>query len=349
MTLAVPPPCVDELLTLAADFEVEATDIGSFEPSGVLDVRYGERRVALLDLDFLHEGVPQKRMEAEWQSPRLRDPVLPPVADFGDILLRLLGSLNICSREGIIRRYDHEVKGRTVVKPLMGTRGLGPQDAAVLRLGFETWAGIAVSCGILPRYGDIDPYHMTCGAFDEAVRGIIAVGGSLPDPETGHPFWSVNDNFCMPDCAYDPETNPDGKRKLGKLVRMCQALYDMATFFTIPLTSGKDSMKNDLVRDGVKISVPPTVLFSMVSGIDDVRSLTTAHFKAVGHRIYLVGHTSRELGGSEFLRLFGYYDTLLSWHWLLGFALLPFFAVHAWRRWPRPRRTARERCCRWAR
>ena len=305
MTLAVKPDHVPLLLELAARYEVEATDIGGFEPSGVLDIRHSDRPVAMLDLEFLHGGVPRKHMEAEWKQPILQDPPLPPIRDYGDVLLKLMGSLNICSREDIVRRFDHEVKGRTVLKPLMGPCGHAPQDAAVLRLGFESYAGIAVSNGIIPRYGDIDPYQMSAGAFDEAVRSIIAVGGSLPDPETGHPFWSVNDNFCVPDSAYHPVSNTDGRFKLGKLVRMCEALYDAATFFGLPLTSGKDSMKNDLVRDGVKISVPPTVLYSMVSGIADIRMLTTAEFKVPGDRIYVVGRTYRELGGSEFLTLFG--------------------------------------------
>jgi phosphoribosylformylglycinamidine synthase len=304
MTLVVRPEDLEPLRELAARFEVEATDIGVFRASGMLDVRFADQRVAFLDLGFLHDGVPRKHLEAEWGRPQGCDPILSPISDYGETLLRLMGSLNICSREEVIRRYDHEVKARTVVKPLMGPAGRAPQDAAVLRLGFDSYAGIAVSNGILPRYGDIDPYQMSAGAFDEALRGIIAVGGRLPDPDTGLPFWSVNDNFCVPDSAYHPVTNPDGKVKLGKLVRMCEALYDMSTFFGIPLTSGKDSMKNDLLRDGVKISVPPTVLYSMVSGIEDIRLVTTSEFKRPGDRIYLVGRTHRELGASEFFRLF---------------------------------------------
>ncbi|MBN1425527.1 phosphoribosylformylglycinamidine synthase [Candidatus Fermentibacteria bacterium] len=305
MTLVVSPDRLPRLLELAGRFEVEATDIGRFEASNLLDVRHKDQRVALLDMDFLHNGVPRKHLEAQWGSPQRSEFRLPLIPDYGDILLTLMGSLNICSREGIVRRYDHEVKGRTVVKPLMGPGGHAPQDAAVLRLGFDSFAGIAVSNGIIPRYGDIDPYHMSAGAFDEAVRSIIAVGGSLPDSESGEPFWSVNDNFCVPDSVYHPVTNPDGKVKLGKLVRMCEALYDMAVFYGVPLTSGKDSMKNDLVRQGTKISVPPTVLYSAVAGLPDVRLATTSEFKRPGDRIYVVGKTYTELGASEFLRLFG--------------------------------------------
>lgn len=306
MTLVVKSENSIPLFHMAETFEVELTDIGYFTDNGYLDVRYNETTVAYLSLDFLHNGVPRKTMHAEWRSPDVSEPTIPESMDHNDTLLRLMGSLNICSRESIIRRYDHEVKGGTVVKPLMGPRGLAPQDAAVVRLDHEGYAGIAVSNGICPRYGDIDPYAMSAGAFDEAVRQIIAVGGILPDPgDNPRTFWSVNDNFCMPDAMYDPVTNPDGKLKLAKLVRMCKALYDMSTFFNIPMTSGKDSMKNDFVGGGEKISIPPTILYSMAAYIPDIRRTVTAEFKKPGHLVYLVGHTFPEMGGSEFFRLLG--------------------------------------------
>jgi phosphoribosylformylglycinamidine synthase len=227
-------------------------------------------------------------------------------SDFTDILHRLLGSLNICSRESVIRQYDHEVKGRTIIKPLMGATGQAPQDAAVVRFNFESWEGVAVSNGILPRFGDLDAYHMSAGAFDEAVRQIVAVGGKLPNLRYADGnFWSVNDNFCVPDSVYDPATNPDGKLKLAKLVRMCQALRDATAAYCIPLTSGKDSMKNDFKADGVKISVPPTVLYSMTAKIEDVRRTITSDFKQADDVVYLLGETYDELGGSEFYQLFG--------------------------------------------
>ena len=306
MTLVVEPQKVKALFALAEDFEVELSDIGEFTDSGYLDVRYGDQKVAYLDLHFLHEGVPVKHLEAEWKRPQLSEPVLKSNLNYNEILLKLVGSLNICSRESIIRRYDHEVKGKTIIKPLMGGQGVAPQDAAVLRLDFDSYAGIAISNGILPRYGDIDPYQMSAGSFDEAVRGIISVGGRLPDPQTDPDiFWSVNDNFCVPDSLYNPNTNPDGKIKLAKLVQMNEALFDMATFFNIPMTSGKDSMKNDFIKEGVKISVPPTVLYSMVAKIPDVRQTVSSDFKQAGDLIYLVGHTYDELGASEFYKLLG--------------------------------------------
>lgn len=307
MTIVAQPDDVAALFALANDMEVEMTDIGIFTNSGNLDVRFNNKPVAMLNMHFLHEGVPTKTLYAEWQKNQLQEPSLPADLDYNQILLRLMGSLNICSRENVIRQYDHEVKGRTVVKPLMGPQGKAPQDAAVLRVGFDTDEGIAVSNGIIPHYGDIDAYQMSAGAFDEAVRQIISVGGSLPNTATGDGiFWSVNDNFCVPDSVYDPQTNPDGKEKLAKLVQMCQALYDMATFYDIPLTSGKDSMKNDFKADGVKISVPPTILYSMAAKLPDIRYTVTSEFKASGDLVYQLGRTYNELGASQFYQLFNH-------------------------------------------
>jgi phosphoribosylformylglycinamidine synthase len=304
MTLVIEPQNIDALFEMAADFEVEATDIGYFNPSGFLDVRYNNTKVAYLDLNFLHSGVPTKTIFAEWGNPKLSEPEISEDIDYNSVLIKLMGSLNICARELIIRRYDHEVKGKTTVKPLMGENGFAPQDAAVMRLDFDSYLGIAISNGICPKYGDIDPYEMSAGAFDEAIRQIISIGGKLPEPSENDIFWSVNDNFCMPDAIYNKESNPDGMLKFGKLVRMNEALFDMATFFNIPMTSGKDSMKNDFIKSNVKISIPPTILYSAVAKIEDIRKTVTSDFKKEGDLICLVGKTYNELGGSEFYNLF---------------------------------------------
>ena len=305
MSLVIEEDKVAPLFELAKAMEVELTDIGHFTSDGFLDIRYNDKKVAYLDMEFLHEGDPQKVMYAEWVKPELQEPTLATDINYNEVLTQLMGSLNICSRESIIRQYDHEVKGKTIIKPLMGPKGKAPQDAAIMRFGFDGFEGVAVSNGILPRYGDIDAYEMSAGAFDEAVRQIVSAGGRLPNTNNNDGiFWSVNDNFCVPDSEYHPEGNPDGKIKLAKLVQMCEALYDMATYFDIPLTSGKDSMKNDFKADGVKISVPPTILYSMTAKVDDVRKTVTSDFKAAGDLVYQLGTTYNELGASEFYKLY---------------------------------------------
>ncbi|MEA3499761.1 MAG: AIR synthase-related protein, partial [Candidatus Marinimicrobia bacterium] len=305
MTLVIEPENVDKIIQLSKDYEVELTDIGSFNSTGFLEILFHDKIIAFLDLNFLHNGLPQKVLEAEWEKPKMTEPKIPPILDYNEILLKLVGNLNICSREPVIRKYDHEVKGKTIIKQLMGENTTVPQDAGVMRLNFNSYAGIAISNGINPLYGDIDAYEMSAGAFDEAVRQIISVGGKLPNLNSDkNNFWSVNDNFCVPDSVYDTKNNPDGKYKLAQLVNMNEALFDMSTFFNIPMTSGKDSMKNDFKRDNVKISIPPTILYSMVSQIEDVRKCVTSDFKKENDLIYLVGKTYNELGGSVFYQLF---------------------------------------------
>ncbi|MBC7449015.1 MAG: phosphoribosylformylglycinamidine synthase, partial [Hymenobacteraceae bacterium] len=331
-TLVVAPADMPALLALGQEMEVELTDIGHFTDDGVLAVSYAGQPVARLPLAFLHDSVPRKILEAEWgaalnegaalnQELRMKNEELATSGNsslfiphsslsVSEALIALLGSLNICSREAVIRQYDHEVKGRTIVKPLMGATGQAPQDAAVVRFDFESWEGVAVSNGIIPRYGDLDAYQMSAGAFDEAVRQIVAVGGRLPNLSYGDGnFWSVNDNFCVPDSVYDPIANPDGKQKLAKLVQMCEALRDACLAYCIPLTSGKDSMKNDFKADGVKISVPPTVLYSMTAKMEDVRRAVTSDFQQADDVIYLLGETYNELGGSEYYALHGHLGT----------------------------------------
>ncbi len=303
MTLAVAPEHVAAVLALASQHQVTAADIGAFDDSGVFAVRAGEQLLAHLDLQFLHFGVPRKHLQAQWLPPILREPDLGPL-DLSQTLLQLLASANIASREGVIRRYDHEVQGGSVLKPLMGDAGLAPQDAAVLRPDLDSWQGLAISHGICPKYGDIDPYEMAAGAFDEAVRALVSVGAQLPSLEAPTP-WVGCDNFCVPDSVYHPEHNSDGKKKLGQLVRMAEALFDQSVHFDIPMISGKDSMKNDFRAGPARLSVPPTLLVTLVAQLPDVRKVVSSEWKGAGDLIYVIGATYDELGGSELYALFG--------------------------------------------
>jgi len=161
----------------------------------------------------------------------------------------------------------------------------------------EGMEGVVVSHGICPRYGDIDTYHMTACAIDEALRNYIAVGGSLKRA-------AGLDNFCWCDPVKSDKT-PDGEYKLAQLVRANMALYDYTTCFGIPCISGKDSMKNDYRIGDNKISIPPTVLFSIMGKIEDVRKAVTMDVKQAGDLVYIVGETFDELGGSEYYAMRG--------------------------------------------
>ncbi len=291
MTLAVPPGNMEKLRELAKKHDVEITAVGKFTNSKKFHVMYGEKTVAYLDMDFLHEGVPQMKLTASYK--RLMFPP-PDIGEFRpqEDLLRLLSSPNVASKENVIRRYDHEVKGLSVIKPIM----LGPCDAAVIKPLYDSEEGIVVSHGICPRYIH-DGYAMASLAFDEAVRNAIAVGARFG-------YLACLDNFSWPD-PIKSEKTPDGDYKLGMLVRSCLALYDCATNYNVPIISGKDSMKNDYYAGDRKYSIPPTLLITVVGKIDSVKRAVSSEFKEAGDMVYVLGSTKDELGGSEYYKLYG--------------------------------------------
>ena len=291
MSLAVDPKKVDKFMELARKMDVEATVLGKFTSSGKFHIRYGEKTVAYLDMDFLHEGVPQMKLVARWKAPKHPEPTFAPPADLGKALKQMLSRLNICSKESVVRQYDHEVQGGSVVKPLVGICNDGPSDAAVIRPLFDSMEGVVVAHGICPRYSDIDAYWMTACVIDEAVRNAVAVGVD-PDHLAGL------DNFCWCDPVQSEKT-PDGHFKLAQLVRANMAIFDITTGYGVPCISGKDSMKNDYSIGRTKISVPPTLLYSVIGKIPDVRQAVTMDAKRPQDLVYILGETRDELGGSE--------------------------------------------------
>ena len=297
MTLAVAPDKIDELLALCAKMDVEATVLGTFTDSGKIHILYEGRTIAYLDMDFVHEGLPAMQMVAKWEPPVHPEPALPAEPDLGRTLKTLLGRLNICSKEYVVRQYDHEVQGGSVVKPLTGAANDGPSDAAVVRPVLGSFEGAVISHGICPRYSDIDTFHMVACALDEAVRNALAVGAGLE-------LMAGLDNFCWCDPILSEKT-PDGPYKLAQLVRANEALYRYTTAYGVPCISGKDSMKNDYIVGGTKISIPPTLLFTVMAKIDDVRRAVTMDAKRAGDLVYVLGTTYPELGGSEYFDQLG--------------------------------------------
>lgn len=302
MTLAVPPKHIEEFKALAKNMGVEASIVGEYTDSGYLDVRFGDKQVAYLPMDFLHDGLPQMKLKAVWKRPKgyERNPsTSQAISDLNleDSLLKMLGRLNICSKESMIRQFDQDARGGSVVKPMVGIKEDGPSDAAVLRplLDFDT--GIVLSHGICPKFSDADTYWMMANAIDEAVRNAVAVGA---DPK----LLAGVDNFCWCD-PVQSERTPDGEYKLAQLVRANKALEHFCLGFGVPCVSGKDSMKNDYTSGDMKISIPPTVLFSILGRIHDVNKAVSSDFKTAGDSIYILGRTKREMGGSEFFSEYG--------------------------------------------
>jgi phosphoribosylformylglycinamidine synthase len=296
MSFAVPPEKLDEFLKLAKSRDVEATAMGEFTDNGKFHVLYGKETIAYLDIEFMHDGLPRMKLKAKWIPPAFEDPDFSK-RDLQKDFIDMPSRLNICSNEYKARQYDHEVKGLSVIKPFIGRCRDVVSDATVTMPEQLSMEGIILSSGILPRYSDIDTYHMMASVIDLAIRKVIAVGGKL-----GH--IAGLDNFCWPDPVQSEKT-PDGEYKLAQLVRANQALYDYTKAFKVPCISGKDSMKNDSSRGGRKISIPPTVLFSTIAKMDDISKAVTLDVKFPGDLVYVIGTTKPELGGSEFFYMLG--------------------------------------------
>ncbi len=283
MVLAVPPENWPALEALCRSEDVEATDLGEFTDTGRLVLRYRGQLVADLAMDFLHHGRPAEVRHASWTPPAAPPLILPDRRDFRADLIALLQHGDVCSKEWIIRQYDHEVQGRTVLKPLVGAHDDGPADAAVVLPASGRARGLAVACGINPRYGQLDPYAMAACVIDEAIRNCVAVGG---DPARV----ALLDNFCW--------GNTDRPETLGSLVLAAQACHDIALAYRAPFISGKDSLNNEYTHDGRTLAIPPTLLISAIAPVPDVRSCVTMDLKEPGNLLLVLGMTRLELGGS---------------------------------------------------
>ncbi len=295
MVLAVPPQHWPRLKEIVESQDVEAVKIGTFEPTARLLLYYGEQIVGDLDMHFLHEGIPTMHLKAVWTPDSITQPpsfdTLPSVTE---ALLRLLQHPNIRSKEWVVRRYDHEIQSGTMVKPFAGIREQAPNNSAVLvpretqhqaKVGARK--GIAISNGICPQYGEIDPYAMAWAAIDEAIRNVVAVGA---DPSQ----IAILDNFCW--------GNPQLADRLGSLVRCVQGCYDAAIAYGVPFISGKDSLNNEYTAmDGSRHAIPPTLLISAIGIVPDIQKTVTSDLKSVGNRLYQLGQTRNELGGSHLL------------------------------------------------
>jgi len=319
MVLAVPPDKLPRLFEVMQEEEVEATVIGTFgcadrDGRPKLRVRYEGHEVGLLDMEFLHGGLPRRVCSAEWWPPDADSAAATESSTFADPVAELLARLaqpNVAAKEWVIRQYDHEVQGATVIKPLVGP-GQGPADAAVLQPRPDSRRAIAVGCGLAPHLSDIDPYWMAAAAIDEALRNVVCVGG---DPRQT----AILDNFCW--------GRTDDPHQLGALVRACQACYDLAIAYGLPFISGKDSLNNEFAlaesdiepllaelrrraartdHDGLRLrrtlsrlesrlrkkrrlSIPGTLLISAVSIVPDLSRCVSPDLKGAGHTLLLVG------------------------------------------------------------
>ena len=287
MVLAVPPENWDAFAALCKSEDVNTARIGKFTATNRLVLKYGDNEVCNMSMQFLHGGRPKIVRKATFQPPLVTPLNVPRQADYTADVVKILGSLNVCSKEWIIRQYDHEVQAGSVVKPLVGVRRDGPSDAAVVRPDLNSNRGLVVSCGMNPYFGDLDPYWMAASAIDEALRNCVAVGANPSRI-------AILDNFCW--------GNPEDPNVLGSLVRAALACYDFALTFQTPFISGKDSLYNEYKNtdDNTRVVIPGSLLISALGQMDSVELAVTMDLKLAGNKLFQIGATKDELGGSHF-------------------------------------------------
>jgi len=288
MVLSVPERNWAEFEQVCRAEGVEATIIGKFTDTRRLVLKYHGEEVGNLSMEFLHDGRPPVVRSAEYQPPAEVASTPPTRSRYDGDLLKILGSLNVCSKEWIIRQYDFEVQAGSVVKPLVGVANDGPSDAAVIRPNLESHRGLVVSNGMNPRFGDFDPYWMAASAIDEAVRNCIAVGS---DPDR----IAILDNFCW--------GNTERPETLGSLVRAALACRDVALAFGTPFISGKDSLNNEFSYQDAggqrrTVAIPSSLLISALGQISRVSQAVTMDLKEAGNRLFVVGSTPARGAGA---------------------------------------------------
>lgn len=277
MLLSVPEKNLQKALEIFETENVTASPIGKFTTDGILTVTYNGQTVAELDLDFVFNP-PRFVGTTNWQPPKHDEPTFPEPSDLEKELWGMLSMPNIASKESVIRTYDHEVKGNTVLKPLQSKYG-GPNDAAVLKPLPDSWKGVVISSGMNTNYGKIDPYWMAASSIDEAIRNNVAVGGRRI---------ALLDNFTW--------GNPQKPDRLGSLVMACKACYDFAKGYETPFISGKDSLYNESPMG----PVTPTLLITAIGITPDIRKTVSMELKQPKNSIFMVGKTYPELGGTQY-------------------------------------------------
>jgi len=288
MVLAVPVETLSSFLDACKLEDVEATVIGDFTNSGRLVLRWHGEVQADLDLHFLHEGTPKPVRKARFDAPRHTDPGVPAAKDQRATLLAMLASTDIASKEWIVRQYDHEVQGQSVLKPMTGVHRDAPSDASVIKPLAQSIKGLAIGCGASPHYGRLDPGAMAETVIDEALRNVVAVGG---DPDRT----AILDNFSWGNCNHED--------RMGSLVLASEGCYRAAIAYGTPFISGKDSLNNEFKVGERTIAIPPTLLISALSIVPDVTKVVASDWVCAGSTLYVVGETKQHFGGSHYYLL----------------------------------------------
>ncbi len=282
MVLGVDYKNLDRIIKIFKEEDVEATVLGKFTDDKKLKLYYNEKKVCELDMDFLHNGIPKRVLNAKIRE-RESITEIPDTEDYEELFLKLISLPDIASKEWVIRQYDHEVQGGSVLKPMNPS----PQDGAVVKPLLDSNKALVISNGINPNFGKINPYWMAASCIDEALRNNVSCGGDIEK-------CAILDNFCFGDV--------EDEYVLGDLLLTAKGCYDFAKYYRVPFISGKDSLNNKYKIDKDLISIPPTLLISAISVIDS-ENICSSDFKEENNLIYLIGETKEEFGGSQISKI----------------------------------------------
>ncbi len=286
MVLAVKPENLDELQKLCDTFQTEMTVLGESNDSGVLRVWHNGELVVEMDNSKLHDA-PTKQLTSVFNAAPANTGVALDDSDLAGDLKQLFGDFAIVSREPIIREYDHEVQGNTVLKPLAGATADAPQDASVIDIdGSDKLMSLALA--ILPEWGKTDPYAMGTGTVDETVRQLV-LAGTNPDKI------ALLDNFCM--------GNPECPTELGRIVECAKGIREAALAYGAPYVSGKDSFYNYFETEDGPVNIPVTFLCSGFGVVEDASHVHGSSLRRSDSVLFLVGNTEDEMGGSVYARV----------------------------------------------
>jgi len=289
MMFLVDPKNVDEVLHICKQWDVTAVVVGKVIDEKITRVFFKGKKILEMDMDFYTGGPVYDSCERPFVNPKKRklEEKDFKMHDLNDVLKKLLTSPNIASKEWVIRQYDHEVRGNTVIKPLQGKLGIQTHgDSTVLKPFEDSFRGLAVTANINPRFMERDPYWGACSVIDETCRNLVSVGAK-PDS--------------LLDCLNFG--NPEKPEKMGEFYEACRGLGDSARELKLPFVSGNVSFYNE----SIKTAVPPTPEIVGVGIVTDIRKCVTSDFKKEGNPVYLVGkETEKEIGGSEYYNLMGF-------------------------------------------
>ena len=285
MMFTVKPEDVDRVLARSKAWDVEAVPIGKVITEKRNIVRFNGVEILNLDLEFTTGGPVYNRpynLPDYDTGPAAPLPEYP--ADLEKTILDLVSQPEVASKDWVIRQYDHEVRGKTALKPIQGPIGKDvPGDSSVLKPVDDSWKGLALTTDVNPYLMEANPYHGTRSAVEEVCRNLAAVGARID---------SLADCLCF--------GNPRKPDIMGQFRASCEALKDAAMAVDVPYVSGNVSLYNE-TADG---AIPPTPVLMGVGLVEDIRNCTTSDMKRDGS-IWLIGKTKEEMGASLYYRSIG--------------------------------------------